>query len=117
MDLDRFPPAKDVPVKQDIPNENTLLNIDAEYNLFDYPHCRRVILASTILSTEIAIISKKISNINELEELVIRLDYVSPLPVNNRLTHKRVLQAIGWLHRKHPNITFVIMAPTEQKYF
>lgn len=108
MDLDGLPVAKGVLIAQ-VPTENEILYIDVEYSLFDYPHCRRIIKATTILSTDIATISQKITKINDLEELFIKMDYVSPLLSNNKLAHKRILPAIGWLRLRHPNIKFVIM--------
>lgn len=109
VELDGAPVATNIPIKLWSSDEDFLFPIDANYNVFDYPHCRRVIMATELLSKNINKLSNEIGALKILEELVIKINYCSPLPVNNRLFLKRIYQAISLLQRNHPNIVFVIM--------
>lgn len=106
--LDGKPLARDVQLKVWGPDYENLFTIEDEYNLFDFPHCRRVLLGSNLLTDNLLEISNQIDLLGSVEELVIRIDYRSPLTPNNRLFVKRVLQAIGQLQQKHPDVVYII---------
>ncbi len=108
VNLDGLPLAKNVPVDVWSTIDDNLFGIEAEYNLFDYPHCRRVMLVSVLLSVDLKKLSLKVRQLHVLEELVIKIDYISPLAVTNRLLLMRVLQAAGQLQQWHPDIKIVI---------
>lgn len=106
--LDGKPLAKDIQIKVWSPSDDNLFYIDAERNLLDYPHCRRVVLGSKLLADALETISQQVYQLPSIEELVVKIDYCSPIAVTNRLFLKRVLQAIGQLKQWHPDIIYVI---------
>lgn len=110
VNLDGLPLAKNIAVKALSSNEALLFGIDADYNLFDYPHCRRAISVSALLSDDLSMLSHNIEQLQILEELIVKIDYISPLAVTNRFFIKRILQAIGQLQKWHPEINFVLVA-------
>lgn len=100
--------AKNVQVKIKLHEYEKLFPINAEFNLFDFPHCRRIQLASELLTNNLSIISNQMFLLETLEELIIEIDYHSPLlPINN-LFLKRVLQAIGVLQQIRSDVTYTI---------
>lgn len=112
--MDGLPLAKNIPVGVWSTYNDNLLDICADYSIFDYPHCRRVVLASCLLSVDLEILSFKIRQLHVLEELIVKVDYISPLPVNNKLFFMRVLQAIGLLQQWHPNLVIVILVEVDE---
>lgn len=113
VDLDRKPFAKNVPVKIWTAKEENLFGLEAEYNLFDYPYSKRVVFGTMLLMEKLQSISNRINQLEFINELIIKIDYYSSLPVINRLFLRRILQAIDQLQKKNPNIVFVIMAEEE----
>lgn len=114
VNLDGLPFAKNIPVEICSISEEKQFGIEADYNLFDYPHCKRVALASEFLSTNLEMISHRIELLGILEELVVKINYTSPLDVINRLFLKRILQVIAQLQQWHPDIKFIITADENQ---
>lgn len=108
--LDGRPLAKDVQVRAWSSEDENLFFIDAEVNILDFPHCRRILPASRLLVDDLAMISCQIDLLDSLEELVIKIDYCSPMTVINRLFLKRILQAIRQLQQSHPNVAYIIAA-------
>lgn len=106
--LDGKPLAMNVPVKVRSSDYENLFSVDAELNLFDFPHCRRVLLGSELLTDNLSVISHQIDMLDNIEEIVIKIDYCSPLAITNRLYLKRIFQAIGQLQQNHPNVTYII---------
>lgn len=113
--LDGKPLAKNVSVKAWSPDYENLFSVDAEPNLFDFPHCRRVLLGSKLLTDNLSVISHQMDMLDNIEELIIEIDYYSPLTIINRLFLKRVFQAIGQLQQNYPNVTYII-AVEEDKF-
>ena len=105
--LDGRPLAKDVQVRAWSSEDENLFFIDADLNVLD---CRRVLPGSRLLIDDLAMISGQIDLLNSLEELVIKIDYCSPMTVINKLFLKRILQAIGQLQQNHPNVVYIIAA-------
>ena len=116
VNLDGLPLAKNVPIDVWSNSDNNLFDVEADYNIFDYPHCRRVVLASALLSADLKKLSLKISQLQVLEELLVKIDYISPLAVTNRLFLKRILQAVGQLQQQHANIKIVILVNNNDLY-
>ena len=108
--LDGRPLAKDVQVRAWSSEDENLFFIDADLNVLDFPHCRRVLPGSRLLIDDLAMISGQIDLLNSLEELVIKIDYCSPMTVINKLFLKRILQAIGQLQQNHPNVVYISAA-------
>jgi hypothetical protein len=106
--LDGKPLATDVQVRVWLPDYENLFYVDDERNLFDFPHCRRVLLGSNLLTDDLAMIARQMDLLDVVEELVVKIDYCSPLTPINRLFLKRILQAIGQLQRSHPEATYII---------
>ena len=106
--LDGKPLARDVRVKIWGPNYENLFSIEAECNLFDFPHCRRVLRGSNLLMDNLSMISNQMDQLDKVEELVVKIDYCSPMAPINRLFLKRVLQAVGQLQQKHPDVAYTI---------
>ena len=90
--------------------DENLFFIDADRNILDFPHCRRVLPGSRLLVDDLAMISGQIDLLNSLEELIVKIDYCSPMTVINKLFLKRILQAIGQLQQNHPNVVYIIAA-------
>lgn len=106
--LDGKPLATNVLMKVWKPDDENLFFIGAERNLFDFPHCRRVLLGSTLLMDNLSAISNQMDQLDNIEELVIKIDYYSPMTTNNRLFIKRALQAVGQLQQRHPEVAYII---------
>ena len=106
--LDGKPLARDVQVRVWLPDYENLFCIDAEFNLFDFPHCRRVLLGSNLLTDDLSKISCQMDLLDNAVELIVKIDYCSLMMPINRLFLKRILQAIGQLQKSHPNITYTI---------
>ena len=92
VDLDRKPFAKNVPVKIWTAKEENLFGLEAEYNLFDYPYSKRVVFGTMLLMEKLQSISNRINQLEFINELIIKIDYDSSLPVINRLFLRRILQ-------------------------
>jgi hypothetical protein len=107
-DLDGAPVAKNVIFKDYTSEYKMLFDLEIDINLFDFPICKRVILASNLLTKNITEICDKIDKLSSLSEIVIVLDYYSLLDAVNKLFIKRVLQAVGLIQKIHPEIAFVI---------
>ena len=108
--LDGRPLAKYVQVRAWSSEDENLFFIDADRNILDFPHCRRVLPGSRLLVDDLAMISGQIDLLNSLEELIVKIDYCSPMTVINKLFLKRILQAIGQLQQSHPNVVYIIAA-------
>ena len=108
--LDGRPLAKDVQVRAWSSEDENLFFIDADRNILDFPHCRRVLPGSRLLVDDLAMIYGQIDLLNSLEELIVKIDYCSPMTVINKLFLKRILQAIGQLQQNHPNVVYIIAA-------
>ncbi len=106
--LDGKPFAMDVQFKAWESKYENLFLIEAERNLFDFPHCRRVLLGSRLLTDDLSIISSQMDLLDTMEELIIKIDYFSPMMPINRLFLKRILQAIGQLQQVHLDVVFTI---------
>lgn len=106
--LDGKPLAMGVQVRVWESAYENLFFIGAERNLFDFPHCRRVLLGSDLLRDTLSAISNQMDQLNIVEELVIKIDYYSPMTPINRLFLKRVLQATGQLQQRHPDVNYII---------
>lgn len=107
-DLDGAPVAKNVIFKDYTSEYKMLFDLEIDLNLFDFPICKRVILASNLLTKNITEICDKIDKLSSLSEIVVVLDYYSLLDAVNKLFIKRVLQAVGLIQNVHPEIAFVI---------
>ena len=106
--LDGKPLARDVQVKIWGPDYENLFFIEAEYNLFDFPHCKRALLGSNLLMDNLSLITNQMDQLDNVEELVIKIDYSSPMTPINKLFLKRVLQAVGQLQQRYPDVTYII---------
>ncbi len=106
--LDGKPPAMNVKVKIWEPDYDNLFFIEAERNIFDFPHCRRILLGSNLLTDNLSAISKQMDQLDDVEELIIKIDYCSPMTPINRLFLKRILQATGQLQQHHPDVSYII---------
>lgn len=106
--LDGKPLAKDVQLKVHDHKYEKLFPVNAEFNLFDFPHCRRIQLASELLTNKLSVISNQMFLLETLEELIIEIDYHSPLLPVNTLFLKRVLQATGVLQQIRSDVTYTI---------
>ena len=82
--LDGRPLAKDVQVRAWSSEDENLFFIDADLNVLDFPHCRRVLPGSRLLIDDLAMISGQIDLL--------------------------ILQAIGQLQQNHPNVVYIIAA-------
>ena len=108
--LDGLPLAKGIFIRNWSSSDENLFDLDAEYNLYDYPHCRRSVSGIALLSANLPAISRKIDQLKILEDVIIKVDYCSQLTVANRLFLKRIFQAIGQLQIWHSDITFTLAA-------
>ena len=106
--LDGKPLATNVQVKVWLPDYENLFCVDVERNLFDFPHCRRVLFGSHLLTADLSMIACQMDLLDIIEELVIKIDYCSSMDPMNRLFLKRILQAIGQLQQSHPEVTYII---------
>lgn len=106
--LDGKPLAMDVQVKFWEPDDENLFFLGAEPNLFDFPHCRRVLLGSDLIKDNLSMIFNQMDQLDNIEELVIKIDYCSPMTPINRLFLKRVLQAAGQVQQRYPDVAYTI---------
>ncbi len=107
-DLDGKPLAKDVQIKAWSSEYESLFCMDAEPNLFDFPHCRRVLLGSDLLTNNLSVIFRQMDLLDTIEELIVKIDYYSPMVTINKLFFKRIYQAIWKLQQRNPHATYTI---------
>lgn len=113
--LDGAPVTKNISIKPVSSYSDTLFPISMELNLFDFPHCKRVMNGFTLLLDDFQEIVNKIKFLKVLEELIIKIDFFSENKIINDIYFKRVLQAIAVIQLNCPNITYTIVAE-EDKY-
>lgn len=106
--LDGRSPARNVQVRVWSPDDDHLYCMDAKLNLLDFPHCRRVLLGSHLLTDNLSMIARQMDLLDTIEELIIKIDYCSPMLAINRLFLKRIYQAIAQLQRCHPKVIYTI---------
>lgn len=106
--LDGKPLATNVKVKCWGSDYEKFFSLEADRNLFDIPCCRRVLLGSNLLTDDLSMIFCQMDQLDTVEELVIKIDYWSPMTPINRLFLKRILQAIGQLEQRYPDVAYII---------
>lgn len=106
--LDGKPLATDVQVKVWKSDYENLFFLEADRNLFDFPHCRRVLLGSNLLIDNLSVLSFQMKQLDTIEELIIKIDYYSPMATINKLFLKRILQAIGQLQQRYSDVVYII---------
>lgn len=102
--LDGLPLTENIPIKVWTSNEKYLPYITNKTDLFDFPHCRRVIKASDLLSTNLDSLSAWLTQLDNLEELIIKIDFISSIPATNALFVRRINQIITQLMLYHHNV-------------
>lgn len=106
--LDGEPLAVNVQMKVWEPDDENLFFIGAEHNLFDFPHCRRDLFGTNLIKDNLSEIFDQMDKLDNIEELIIKIDYYSLMTPINKLFLKRVLQAIWQLQQRHPDVVYTI---------
>lgn len=114
--LDGKPLAENVQIKPCLPDIENLYYLDDEINIFDYPYSRRIISGSSLLISDIVTISNQIDLLNNVDEIIVKIDYYSSTLINIRLFLKRILQAIKQLQFMHSDVTYTIMVEESKLY-
>ncbi len=112
--LDRVPLPEKKPEIIDLQNLCYVWDICEDYNLFDYPVCRRKISGSQLLSANtLTDYENHLNLIKECKELIVTPEYRSRSRVACRLYVKRMLQALYLLLEHHPYLAVIIAVDDE----